>query len=297
MVIKDFKDLQARLKNGPKRTVAVAAAADAEILRVIRILREEDLGDAILVGEEETLKQMCADAGIKDPVIVPAKNDEEAAAIATKLVHDGKADVLMKGLVNSSVFLHAVLDKETGLRSGKLLSHLAAFEIPGQNRLHFHTDGGMCLAPDFEQKEQILENALDALHKIGYDEPKVAILTANERVTPQMPATVDAAKLAEKNRNGEITGCILEGPIAFDVAYSKEAANHKHMESRISGETDLFLVPNIESGNMLGKSLLYGAHAHMAGVILGARNPIVLVSRADDATAKLNSLALACACL
>lgn len=297
MLIKDFKDLQNKLKNGPKRTVAVAAAADEEILRVIRILRDENLGDAILVGDATTLKKMCDDAGIQEPTIVHSNSDEEAAAIATKLVHDGEADVLMKGLVNSSVFLHAVLDKENGLRSGKLLSHLAAFEIPGQNRLHFHTDGGMCLAPDFNQKKEILENALLALHKIGYKKPKVAVLTANERVTPQMPATVDAAKLAEMNQKGEITDCIVEGPIAFDVAFSKEAAHHKHIDSKVSGETDLFLVPNIESGNMLGKSLLYGAHAKMAGVILGARNPIVLVSRADDAEAKLNSLALACVCL
>jgi phosphate butyryltransferase len=203
----------------------------------------------------------------------------------------------MKGLVNSSVFLKAVLNTTHGLREKDVLSHLAAFEIPGQNRLHFHSDGGMCTFPNLLQKLSITENALTALRAMGYACPKVAILSANETVNPQIPSTADAYTIQKMNESGQISGCIIEGPVAMDVALSKEAAAHKKINSRICGETDLFIVPNIEAGNLVGKTLVYAAKAKMAGVILGATVPVVMTSRSDNAEAKLNSLALACACL
>jgi len=298
MAIKDFQELRERLKSRQQGyVVAIAAAEDPEIIRLVRELREQKLAQAILVGDRTRLAALSAGAGLcPAPELVQAGEEAEAARIAVTLVKEGRADALMKGLVNSSVFLRAVLDPEQGIRSAPLLSHLAAFEIPGQNRLHFHTDGGLCLHPDLEQKRAIVENAVTALHRLGYACPKVAALAANERADPKMPATVDAAALQQLNEQGLLPGCILEGPIAMDVAWSREAAAHKGIASRISGSTDLFLAPDIEAGNLVGKTLLYAAQAKMAGIVLGAARPVVLVSRADNAEAKLNSLALACVC-
>ena len=184
-----------------------------------------------------------------------------------------------------------MLNEEFGLRSGGILNHVAAFEIPGGRKLVFHTDGGMNIAPNLEEKRQILWNTITALHRLGIEQPKVAVLAANEQVNPKMPATVDAKALVEMA--DEFPSCIIEGPVAMDVAVSADAAAHKGIASRIAGDADIFLVPTIEAGNLLGKSLVYYAGAKIAGVVLGATHPIVMVSRADDAQAKLHSIALA----
>ena len=200
----------------------------------------------------------------------------------------------MKGMVNSSDFLRAVLHPECGLRTDRLLCHLAAFEVPGDKKLVFHTDGGMNVAPTLAEKKDIVRSSLRALADLGIDCPKVAVLAANEVVSPKMPATVDAQALMEMNRRGELGPAIVEGPMAMDVALSREAAAHKGIKSRIAGDVDLFVVPGIEAGNILGKALIHCAGAQSAGVILGATRPVVMVSRADSAAAKLNSIALAC---
>ncbi len=295
MPIRDFAELKAAALGCGKMTVAVAGAADAEIIKLTSMLRSEGLGDAILVGDKKIITKLCAEEGLNDVRTVAASSDEEAAALAVKLVHDGEADVLMKGLMNTSVYLHAVLDKTNGLRTGRLLCHFAAFEIPGQNRLHFHSDTAMCPAPDLEQKKQIIISCTEALHRLGYEEPKVAVLAANEKVDPRVQAGVDAAELQRFNEAGEVTGCLVEGPVAMDVALSREVAAHKHIESRVSGEADLFIFPDIHSGNITGKVLTCVAGAKTAGVVLGAAAPIVLVSRAENAEAKFNALLLSCA--
>jgi phosphate butyryltransferase len=214
-------------------------------------------------------------------------------------VRRGEADVLMKGLLNTSDFLRGVLDREQGIREGEgnILSHLAFFEVRGAERLLLITDSAMNILPTLEDKRQIIDNSVKALRKLGENNPKIAALSANEAVNPKMVSSVDAAKLAEMNADGRITGCIVEGPIAMDVALSREAAEHKGIESRVSGEADLLLVPNIDAGNMIGKSLQFYTGAKMAGIVLGAAAPIVLVSRSDNAESKLNSLAIACACV
>ncbi len=174
------------------------------------------------------------------------------------------------------------------------MSHLAAFNIPGANRLFFHTDGGMNIAPNLNAKKGILINALLALHNIGIMQPKVAVLAANEAINPKMPATIDAAELRKMYESGLLPKCILEGPITMDVALSRVAAKQKGIDSRISEEVDLFLMPNIEAGNIVGKALAVYAGAEIAGMVLGASYPIVLTSRAENAEGKLNSLILAC---
>ena len=273
-MLENFNSIRELLLSGPKRTVAIATAADEEVQKAARIIEEDGLAEVILVCES---------------------NGAIAALKAAKLVRNGKADVLMKGFVNTGDFLRAVLDKENGIRGKGILSHLAAFETPGQKRLIIMTDGGMNLCPTLEEKVKILDNAVKALHKLGLECPKVAALCANEVVNPKLPSSIDAAALKQLNIEGEIAGCIVEGPIAFDVAISAEAAKHKNIESRIAGKTDLFLVPGIDSGNIMGKVLMSCAGAKMAGVVLGADAPIVLASRSDNAESKLNSLALACA--
>ncbi len=299
MTIQNFQELRDRLKKtGKKPIIAIAAAEALEIMELVRELRSQKLAQAILVGNTSRLGALCAEADLNPlPELVAAEGEAQAAQTAVALVRQGHAHVLMKGMINSSIFLKAILDPEQEVRGGSLLSHLAAFEIPGQNRLHFHTDGGMNLSPDLEQKRAILANAVQALHRLGYTCPLVAALAANEIVNPKLPSTVDAAELQRLNWAGEIKNCLIEGPIAMDVAMSAEAAVHKHIESQVSGAADIFLMPNIEAGNLVGKTLMYAAHAKMAGVILGATCPIVMVSRADNAEAKLNSLALACAAI
>jgi len=289
-----FKELAALARIRGPVMVAVAAAQDAEVMDAIQAGLDAGLIEAILVGDQALINPLLGERGLAGRVRVLHEEDmAKASLLAAGLVHDGEAQVLMKGLVNSAVFLRAALDPERGLRTGRLLSHLAAMEIPGEKKLAFFTDGGMNIAPGPEEKKVILGNALDALHKMGVAEPKVALLCANEQVSPRMPATVDAQLLVEAWKAGEFPGCVVEGPIAMDVALSPAAARHKGIESRVSGEVDLFLMPNIESGNMVTKALLHCTGATFAGVVLGATHPMVMVSRSDTAEAKYNAIAMA----
>jgi Phosphotransacetylase len=290
----NFSDLRKRIGQMKKRTISVAAAEDSEVIRTLKTVTEQGLAQCILVGDRERIEKLMKDEGLEQAEIIHVTDPREAAFEAAFLVRKGLADVLMKGLVNSSDFLKAVLDHEKGLTTNKTLSHLAVFEVPNYPKLQFHSDGGMNLYPDLTVKKAIIENSLEALKKIGMEEPKVAILTANEAVNPKMPSTVDAAELVSLNQKGEFLPCIMEGPISLDVALSKEAARHKGIRSEISGDTDLFIVPNIDAGNMIGKALIYCAEAKMAGVILGAKCPVVMTSRAENAEGKLNSIILAC---
>lgn len=294
-MLRKFEEVLMRAKeNGPVQVV-VAAAQDEEALRAVKAAHDAGLAEAILVGDLALIQPMLAKVGLTpDTKIVHEPDVAQAAVKAASLVQQTQAGILMKGLVNSSDFLRAVLHPECGLRTGRLLCHLAAFEVPGDEKLVFHTDGGMNIAPTLLEKKDILVSTLLALEALGIEQPKVAILTANEVVNPKMPATVDAQALVEMNRQGEFGSALLEGPISMDVALSREAAEHKGIKSKISGQVDLFMVPGIEAGNLLGKALIYCAKAKSAGVILGATHPVVMVSRADSATAKLNSIALAC---
>jgi phosphate butyryltransferase len=293
-VFKNFEAMFAAARvRGPIR-VAVAAAQDPEVMEAIHGGIRAGLIEAILVGDEAVIRPMTEGLGITAQApIIHEPDMAKASLLAAGCVRDGEAQVLMKGLVNSAVFLRAALDPGRGLRTGRLLSHLAALEIPASAKLSFWTDGGMNIAPGLEEKKLILGNALEALARMGVGIPKVAVLCANEQVSARMQATVDAKAIVDAWDAGEFGDCIVEGPIAMDVALSPQAARHKGIESRITGEVDLFLMPNIEAGNMVTKALLHYAGARFAGVILGATHPMVLVSRADTAEAKLNAIAMA----
>jgi len=290
-----FESLLDKAKSLGRAKVAVAGAGDREVLEAIMLAEKEGLITPILVGDVVEIKRMAKEIkfNLKGAELISETNPEAAAHKAVDAVVDGQAHFLMKGFINSADFLRAVLRPDRGLRTGRLLSHLAAFEVPGFSRILFLTDGGMNIAPNLAQKKEILENSLHYLKGIGMDSINVIALTANEVASPKMPATMDAQALAKMSLAGEFPSAIVEGPLALDGAVSAAALKHKGISSRINGEVDLFLVPSIEVGNVLGKSMVYFAGATMAGIILGAQVPIVMTSRNDTPRSKFMALAMA----
>ncbi|AQS59235.1 bifunctional enoyl-CoA hydratase/phosphate acetyltransferase [Desulforamulus ferrireducens] len=295
MQYKNFSQILEAVKSLPKLRISVANAQDEKVLAALKIAMQEDFVEPVLVGTRSEIERKAWQVGfdLKDIDIWEA-DALGAPEVAVKLVRCDFCQVLMKGLVNSSTFLKAVLNGEWGLRTGKTLSHLGVYEIHGFDRLIFLTDGGLNIAPDLETKKQICQNAIDFAHSLGITLPKVAVLSANEQVNPKMPVTLEAQQIAQMAQRGEISGALVDGPLALDIAINKEAAEHKGIKSPVAGQADILLVPNIEAGNLLGKSITYFAGGLMAGVVLGAGAPIVLPSRADTPQGKLLSLALAC---
>lgn len=291
----DFDAMLAEAQRRPALTVAVASAADTDVLIAVRDALALGLCRAILVGPSAETAAAAEQVGLdlSSVEVVDAPSPKAAALEAACLCDAGRAQVLMKGNVATADFLKAVLSPELKLKRAPLLSHLACLEVPSLGRLLFVTDGGMVPYPDLDQKIKILNNALDALHTLGWALPRVAVIGAVETVNPQMPPTVDAAVIAKMAERGQITGAVVDGPLAFDGAVSPESCRHKGICGPVAGEADLILVPTIEVGNVLAKSLTYCAGATMAGVVLGAAVPVVLVSRSDTPRAKLASLAMA----
>ncbi|WP_425463733.1 phosphate butyryltransferase [Metabacillus indicus] len=292
MTLDDLLEKAAQLEN---KTVAVAAAEDEEVLEAVKLALQRELADFMLFGNKEVIETMLLEKQI-DPrrvTIHHARSAEQASEAAVKAVFQNEADVLMKGNVPTAVILKAVLNKEFGLRTGNILSHVAVFDVPGYDRYTIVTDAAMNVAPDLQQKKQILENSVTVARKIGIEMPKVAPLAAIEVINPAMQATLDAAALTQMNARGQIKHCLVDGPLALDNAVSMEAAEHKGIKSGAAGQADILLVPTIEVGNVLYKSLIYFARAKVGAVIAGAKAPIVLTSRADSAESKLYSLALA----
>jgi len=290
-----FDALFDRAKSLGRAKVAVAAAADKEVMEAIKLAEKEGLITPVLIGDVEKIKQFALEIGLglEGAELIHESDSLKAAHRAVDAIIDGEAHFLMKGLINSSDFLRAVLRSERGLRTGRLLSHLAAFQVPGFSRLLFVTDGGINIAPSLAQKKEILENSLLYLQGIGMDLVNVVILAANEMVDSKMPVTIDAQALAEMNQAGEFPGAVVEGPLALDGAVSAVALKHKRISSKINGNVDLILAPTIEVGNVLGKSMVYFAGATMAGIVLGAQVPIVLTSRSDTPRSKFMALTMA----
>lgn len=279
-------------------TVAVAAAEDEEVLEAVVEAVKNKLSRFLLFGNQEKIEQILSEkggyrTGQETLVVVNVSSKEEAAVAAVRAVHSGEADVLMKGNIPTSTILKAVLNKKYGLRSGNILSHVAVFEVPDYDRLIIVTDAAMNISPELQEKIQILNNAVKVANSIGISVPKVAPIAAVEVVNPSMQSTLDAAVLTQMNHRGQIPNCIVDGPLALDNAISISAAVHKGIASEVAGQADILLVPTIEVGNALYKSLVYFAKAEVGAVISGARAPIVLTSRADSAKSKLYSLALA----
>lgn len=280
-------------ERGPK-TVSVACCQDKEVLVAIENARKENIVNAILVGDIEKTKQIADEIGVdlNNYELIDIKDLSEASLKAVELVSSGKAHMVMKGLVDTSIILKAVLNKEVGLRTGNVLSHVAVFDIEGYDRLFFVTDAAMNLAPDINGKKQIIENACELVRSLDIEEPKVALICAKEKVNPKMKDTIEAKELEDMYLRGEIKGCIVGGPFALDNAVSEEAAKHKGINHPVAGKADILVVPDIEAGNVLYKSITYFAKCENAGLIVGAKAPIILTSRADSDKTKLNSIAL-----
>ncbi|NMA65248.1 MAG: phosphate butyryltransferase [Clostridiaceae bacterium] len=293
MTLKNFSELIDRVKSGPKKTVVLVCADDEHALEAV--IKAGDIVNAVLVGNASSIAEKLRglNQNPADFKIVQVAEGQHPAVTAAKLIHSGEADFLMKGRISTGELLKGVLSDESQLRKYGLMSHVSIQEVPGYHKLIFLTDSGMCINPGIEQKKQILINVLDFMRRLGYKKPAVAALCAIETVNPNMPETIEAQELKNMVDAGVIGDCDFEGPISYDVAMVPEAARIKGFDSPNSGNFDVLLVPNLLSGNLLGKSLVYTLKGKMAGLILGAKVPIVLTSRSSTSEEKYNSLAIA----
>jgi len=296
-MIKNFAELVKMAKTKKTRRIAVAAAADKPVLMALKQAMEDGIVIPVLVGNKEEILRMGSEINFNfDGLeIYDESNPKKAAQKAVELIRADKADVLIKGLVSSGDFLKAILNKELGLRKSGTLSHVAFFESPNYHKLLGLTDAALNVEPEFHEKVAILKNAVEAFHKLGIDMPKVAVIGAVETVNPKMVPSTDAALMAVMNKRNQITGCIVDGPLALDNAVSAEAAHHKGIESEVAGEVDLICTPDIYSANIMYKTLNFLGGAISAAVIMGATVPVVLTSRSDTDQSKLMSIALAAA--
>ncbi|MDQ8056032.1 phosphate butyryltransferase [Bacillus velezensis] len=288
-----LRDLVEKAAAKNAKTIAVAHAADKEVIQAVKMAAEHLSARFLLTGDSGKLKELLANEPKFNAEIIHADSPEESAAKAVRAVREQEADVLMKGNLPSSTLLKSVLNRHEGLRSKRVLSHVAVFEVPDYDRLMYVTDSALNIAPSLEELGHILQNAVHVAHSVGNPMPKAAVLAAIETVNPKMEATLNAAAIVQMCNRGQITGCIADGPLALDNAVSQAAALQKGISGSVAGQADILLVPSIEAGNMLYKSMIYFTKANVAAVIAGAKAPIALTSRADTAENKLYSIALA----
>ncbi len=292
---KNFDDLFAKLSQIEKKKVSVAVAQDSEVLLAVKAAKERNIADSVLVGDADEIKKVADEIGmdLSGYEVIDVKDPVEASLTAVKLVHDGEADMYMKGLLDTKLFLKSVLDKGVGLRSGRPLSHVCVFDMKGVDHLLFLTDVAFVPYPSLEDKANIIRNTVEICNACGIENPKVAPLAAVEVVNPKMPVTVEAAELTAMNERGEITGCIVDGPLSLDLATCPESAMHKGATDRkIVGDADVLLFPDIHAGNLVYKGLVHFAQVRTGNIITGTAAPVVLTSRSDSFEVKVNSLAL-----
>lgn len=293
---KNFSDLLTQVSACKKKTLSVAVAQDKAVLEAVKAAKERGIADAILVGDEAKIKEIAAELGMNmsEYTVINEPDTVTASLKAVQLVHDGKADMYMKGLLDTKTFLKSVLDKEVGLRTGKPLSHVCVFEIPGIDRLLFLTDVAFMPYPTLEDKVNIINYTVELANACGVDMPKVAPLAAVEVVNPKMPVTVDAAELTKMNEEGKITGCIVDGPLSLDIALYKEAAEEKGALGRkVAGDADILLFPDIHAGNLVYKAIVHMVDVKNGNILTGTKAPVILTSRSDTCEVKVNSIALA----
>ena len=293
---KGFDSLIEKVSTCGVKKVAVAVAQDGHVLEAVKAARERNIAEAILVGDQTKIEKVASEIGmdLTGYEIIHVEDNYEAGLKAVSLVSSGKADMYMKGLLDTKGFLKTVLDKEVGLRTGKPLSHVAVFEIEGIDHLLFLTDVAFMTYPSLEDKVNLIENAVGVANACGISNPKVAPLAAVEVVNPKMPCTVEAAELTRMCEEGRITGCIVDGPLSLDLSIDREAAAHKGAEGRkIVGDADILLFPDIHAGNMVYKALVHTAKVKNGCILTGTSAPVILTSRSDSFETKVNSIALA----
>ncbi|PRR80548.1 Phosphate acetyltransferase [Clostridium liquoris] len=294
-MIKSFDEILSKVKSQETKKVAVAVAQDRPVLEAVRDAKENNIADAILVGNKGEIEAIAKEIGmdLNKFEIVHEPDVKKAALKAVELASTGKADMVMKGLVDTANFLRAVLNKEVGLRTGKLMSHVAVFETEKFDRLLFLTDVAFNMYPELKDKVDIINNAATVARAIGIERPKVAAVCAVEVVNPNMPETIDASILAKMSDRGQIKGCVVDGPFALDNALSEEAAAHKKVTGEVAGKADILLLPNIQAGNIMYKTLTYTTDSKNGCLLVGTSAPVVLTSRNDSHETKMYSIALA----
>lgn len=298
MVIRNFDKLIKQVASfKEKKKVAVVAAHEEHTLEAVFKAKEDNIVEPILIGCKEKIKEIMEKNNytLEDEAIIDILDERQAAYKAVELVKENKVNSIMKGKIQTADLLKAVVDKERGIRTGRLMTHFAILEVPTYHKLLVITDGGMVMYPNLEQKKDIIQNAVDVLLSLGYEKPKVGVLAAVEKVNPKMQETVDAAELKKMAEEGELTNCIVEGPISYDIAMNKESASIKGFDSPVVEDVDILIPPNIATGNILAKALVYSANAKMAGIIVGAKVPIILTSRGSSSEEKYLSIVLASA--
>jgi len=293
-MIKNFKELLETAKSQKMMKIVVAAAQDEDVIKAVSQAKEIGIAEPVLVGDKAKIVSIMYELGIPSGEfeIMDEPDLIQAARKSVKLVREGKGDFLMKGILQTADIMRAVLDKEEGLRTDNLISHVMVYEVPTYNKLLYLTDGGMNVAPDLSQKVQILENAVKVCKAMKMEKIYASCIAGAETVNPKIPATVDAKAIEDMKDKWEEQGVVVQGPVALDLAISSEACAHKGFKGEGGGKADILLVPYYEVGNAMGKAMTYFAGAKSAGVIMGAKVPIVLVSRADSAETKLLSIAL-----
>ena len=293
---KTFDDLLSTVNQCSKKILSVSVAQDKAVLEAVKAAKERKIADSILVGDEDKIRAIGTELGMNmdEYKIIDEKDITAASLKAVQLVHDGEADMYMNGLLDTKTFLKSVLDKEVGLRTGKPLSHVCVFEIPGIDRLLFLSDVAFMPYPTLEDKKAIIEYTVEIAQACGVDCPKVAPLAAVEVVNPKMPVTVEAAELTRMNEEGEITGCIVDGPLSLDIALYKEAAEEKGALGRkVAGDADILIFPDIHAGNLVYKAIVHMVDVKNGNILTGTKAPVILTSRSDSCEAKVNSIALA----
>ncbi len=297
-MIASFEEMLRLVTGHVKRTIAVAMAEDADILEALCLAHSRGIADALLVGDKPAILETARKGGLDlSPFdIIQAEGEQQSVSLAIQLVRQRTANALMKGKCSTATLLKGVLDKEAGLRSGKLLSHLAAFTVPAYPKLLLMSDAAMNIAPDLAGKIAITENAVHTAHQLGIAQPRVALIAAVEKVNyDSMPCTVDAAAIAQMGARGQIKDAIIDGPLAVDNAVSRKACEVKVISSEVGGEADILIMPDIEAANVFYKTMTYLGGSRTAGIIVGAQCPVILTSRADSEETKFYSIALAMA--
>jgi phosphate butyryltransferase len=293
-IIRNFAQLiEAALSDAPKR-VAIVGGGQRQTLHAARLARSMGLAHCILIDDPHRIQFVADEEGIdlEGMEIIDERNMVDAAYKAVELIHAEEADLVMNGRAQPVELMKAALDRDQGLRIGKMISDVSVFEIPDFARLILVSDVAIVVSPNLAQKVAIVQNAIDTAIELGVEEPKVAILAATEMVNPEMPANMDAANLSKMAERGQIRGGLVDGPLALDNAISAKAAKMKGINSKVAGYADILITPDVESGNILAKAIAYFAHGHMAAVVVGAKCPIVMPSRSDPPEQKLTSLAL-----
>ena len=294
MPVQNFDQLMELARERGPKTIAVAAAAQEAVLLAVNDAEEQGIADVILIGDQPKIESIGHDnkVDLGRLEIIHEPDPIQAARQTMYLINENRVQIAMKGAIQTTDFLRAVLDRKIGLKAGRLLSHVAAFDIPELDRLLLISDAGVVVAPTLEQKADIVRNAIDVAHRLGVVQPKVALLAATEMVNPKIPATVDAAALSKMADRKQIVGGIIDGPLTLDNAISQTSTTIKGVESPVAGQADVLIAPDLEAGNLLAKGITYFAQAYMAGIIVGARAPIILPSRSDTHEAKLLAIAM-----